>query len=378
MNLSFASGCVRRQSLLEGFSLCFVTSILLAASGCQIPVANSLFARNILSPIQRVKKPMVEATSYVESEPTGRTKPNLTQFGSTLVQPIGATGTNDLSSDSRTPSRNAETLLSEANRWQFDPLLDSRTSNIDSKDRPGGNRLATLFERLWDDQKNFYSPESLTLLGGGLIVGGAMANSSIDEGIYRHFQSSVRGATSDDWFESLHASKELGSGIYILPVLATAWAAGEFFPESELVKTGGRWGERSIRGFLAGAPPLIVMQQLTGGSRPTETAESSRWHPLRDNNGISGHAFMGSLPFITAAKMTENRGYKILFYAGSAVAPLSRVNDNAHYPSQIALGWWMAYLAASAIDATNNPNARWRFYPYSTDDASGMLAEFRF
>jgi hypothetical protein len=45
---------------------------------------------------------------------------------------------------------------------------------------------------------------------------------------------------------------------------------------------------------------------------------------------------MGSLPFITAAKMTENRGYKVLFYAGSAIAPLSRVNDNAHYPSQVA------------------------------------------
>ncbi len=72
---------------------------------------------------------------------------------------------------------------------------------------------------MWDDQKNFYSAESLTLLGGGLIVGGAMANSSIDDGIHRHFQSSVRGATSDDWFESLHASKELGNGVYTLPVL---------------------------------------------------------------------------------------------------------------------------------------------------------------
>jgi hypothetical protein len=76
--------------------------------------------------------------------------------------------------------------------------------------------------------------------------------------------------------------------------------------------------------------------------------------------------------------MTENRGYKLLFYAGSAIAPLSRVNDNAHYPSQVALGWWMAYLAASAIDGTDNPNARWRFYPSSTGEGSGMMAEYRF
>ncbi|MBN8603506.1 MAG: phosphatase PAP2 family protein [Planctomycetes bacterium] len=239
-------------------------------------------------------------------------------------------------------------------------------------------RPASLISRMWDDQMNFYSAESLTLLGGGLIVGGAMANSSFDDGIHRHFQSSVRGATSDDWFESLHASKELGNGMYVLPVFATAWAAGELFPENALSQTSGRWGERSLRGFVVGAPPLIVMQQLTGGSRPTETDESSEWHPFRDNNGISGHAFMGSLPFITAAKMTDNRGYKLLLYAGSTIAPLSRINDNAHYPSQVALGWLMAYLAASAIDATDDPNSRWRFYPYSNGDGSGMMAEFRF
>ncbi len=112
-------------------------------------------------------------------------------------------------------------------------------------------------------------------------------------------------------------------------------------------------GERSLRGSFVGAPPLIIMQQLTGGSRPTETDENSEWHPFRDKNGISGHAFMGSLPFITAAKMTDNRGYKVLFYAGSAIAPLSRVNDNAHYPSQVALGCgWLIWPRVQSTQPT--------------------------
>ena len=285
----------------------------------------------------------------------------------------------NLSTVDTTPANNhLKSDLLDSNRWQFDPLPGTRTKSEDSNRLFENERSVSLIGRFWADQKNFYSPESLTLLGGGIIVGGTMANSSIDEGIQRHFQSSVRGATSDDWFDSLHASKELGNGMYTLPVFAAAWAAGEIFPENELVETSGRWGERSIRGFIVGVPPLVILQHLTGGSRPTETNESSEWHPMRDNNGISGHAFMGSLPFITAAKMTDNRGYKFLFYAGSAIAPLSRVNDNAHYPSQIALGWWMAYLAASAIDATDNPNARWRFQPYSTGDGTGMMVEFRY
>lgn len=236
----------------------------------------------------------------------------------------------------------------------------------------------SIWERLWSDQKNFYSAESLSLLGGGVLIGGAMANSSIDEGIQRHFQSSVRGATSDEWFESLHASKELGNGMYTLPVFASAWAAGELLPDNRFAETSGRWGERSLRGFVAGAPPLIALQQLTGGSRPMESSSSSNWQPFQDVNGVSGHSFMGSLPFITAAKMTDNLAYKSLFYAGSAIAPLSRVNDNAHYPSQVALGWWMAYLAASAVNATDNPQSKWRFYPYFSGDGTGVMAEMRF
>lgn len=236
----------------------------------------------------------------------------------------------------------------------------------------------SLWMRLWSDQKSFYSPESLTLLGSGFVVGGAMANTSMDEGIQRHFQSSVRGATSDEWFESLHASKELGNGMITLPVFASAWGLGEVFPDNAMAAWGGRWGERSLRGFAVGAAPLVALQQLTGGSRPTESVENSEWHPFHDNNGVSGHSFMGSLPFITAAKLTDNPAYKTLFYAGSAIEPLSRVNDNAHYPSQVALGWWVAYLAASAIDATDNPNARWKFSPLITREGSGVQAEIRF
>jgi len=281
--------------------------------------------------------------------------------------PLGTSGVlalDDLPAVQATPQREPH--------WLELPETLSVTGELaDSHDR-------TLVGRLLADQMNYYSAESLTLLGTGLVVGGAMANSSIDDGIQRHFQSSVRHANSDDWFESLHSSKELGNGKYTMPVMASAWAVGELFPDSRLAGSAATWGERSLRGILVGAPPLLAMQQLTGGSRPTETGEGSEWHPFTDNNGISGHAFMGSIPFITAAKMTESKGLKAMYYAASTVVPLSRVNDNAHYPSQVALGWWMAYLAASAVDASDNPNSRWKFYPYSTGQSSGMLAEFKF
>lgn len=365
-----------------------IASILLAVSGCRLP----------LLPHRAISKTdsWAYAQRKVPSSPSTLVKPisfeTPTSPSASLPGFIKAGNTSDAQDDrvqanSSLAERPAEEIIvnngslmehTESMPWSFAPLTDAHADANDLSGLFDRGRSTSLIGRLWDDQENFYSPESLTLLGSGLVVGGAMANTSIDEGIQKHFQSSVRGATSDDWFESLHASKELGNGVYTLPIFATTWAAGELFPENEIIAKGGLWGERSIRGFMVGAPPLMVMQQLTGGSRPTETNESSEWHPLRDNNGISGHAFMGSLPFITAARMTDNRAYKMLFYAGSAVAPLSRVNDNAHYPSQVALGWWMAYLAASAIDASDNPSARWKFYPYTDANGSGMLAELRF
>jgi hypothetical protein len=236
-----------------------------------------------------------------------------------------------------------------------------------------------LWQRIKSDHAKYYDPYSLTLLAGGFLAGAAVANTQLDQQIQTHFQSSVRDANSDDWFESLHASKEMGNGKYTLPVFAMAWAAGEIFDDSPTLTVTGQWGERSLRSFVVGAPPLIVAQRLTGGSRPGETPDQSRWQPFQDNNGVSGHAFMSALPFINAAKLTKRPLLKATFYAGSLLGPLSRINDDAHYSSQVALGWWMAYVAATAIDRTEQAGNKLAIHPYLSDDgAAGGMFEWRF
>ncbi|MCU0711012.1 MAG: phosphatase PAP2 family protein [Pirellula sp.] len=233
-----------------------------------------------------------------------------------------------------------------------------------------------LLQRLLNDQKNYYSGDSLLGLGGAFAIGGLFANTQLDHQIQKHFQSSVAGATSDEWFEFLHANKELGEGVYTLPIMGAAWLSGEIFDGSPNMERFGNWGERSMRGFIVGAPPLIAMQLVTGASRPGETANGSEWQPFQDNNGVSGHAFMSALPFITAAKMTDNPLKKSLWYLGSAIGPLSRVNDNAHYPSQIGLGWAMAYVAATAVDQTEKGDSQWRLIPFSASGGSGLALEY--
>jgi len=236
----------------------------------------------------------------------------------------------------------------------------------------------SLANNLLNDHLNFYSPESLIPLSGGLAIGATLANTNLDRKLHEQFQRDFRGDDTDETYEFLHANKEWGNGWYTLPVFATAWAAGKLFDNSPTAAWSGEWGERSFRSFLVGAPPMLVFQQATGASRPGETYNDSRWHPFHDNNGVSGHSFMGALPFINAAKITDDPWIKATFYAGSTLAPLSRVNDDAHYPSQAVLGWWFAYLAATSIDQTQNAEQPWQFHPRISDRQSGCEIEYQF
>ena len=236
---------------------------------------------------------------------------------------------------------------------------------------------ASIGERLLADQRNYYSSESLAGLGLMFGAGAIAANTNIDSQLQEHFQASVRGASSDEWFEFLHANKELGNGLYTLPIMGSAWLAGQCLDEQPGFKTIGLWGERSIRGFVVGVPPLLVLQKATGASRPGETLQGSEWRPFEDENGVSGHAFMSALPFIMAAKLTENRWHKTLWYAASTIGPLSRVNDSAHYPSQVGLGWGMAFLAASAVQQTDTGQKGWSLQPFVLSNSPGLNFQYR-
>lgn len=247
-----------------------------------------------------------------------------------------------------------------------------RTTPLTSDKRP------PLRVQIHSDYRNFYSTETLTPFMAGLAGGALMANSNFDETVQKHFQSSIRNASTDEWFEGLRAQKELGNGYYTIPVFAAAWATGALFEDSAAAGHVGEWGERSIRSILVGAPPMLATQAIVGGSRPHESSSGSRWTPFQDNNGVSGHAFMGSLPFMTAAQVAEEPWLKAFFYTSSTLVPLSRINDDAHYTSQAFLGWWIALLSTQAVDRTQATNSQWQFRPWLDPGTSGIAIERRY
>ncbi len=183
-------------------------------------------------------------------------------------------------------------------------------------------------------------------------------------------------APSDELYEKLHQPKFLGDGYYTIPAFAVAALAEPLIDNLPLGSETAEWGQRSLRTILVGGPPMLGLQLLTGGGRPDETDESSEWQPFRDNNGVSGHSFMGAIPFMSAAKMTDNLWLKGSLYAASTLPAISRINDDAHYFSQTFLGWWLAYLAETAVDHSHDPKGNHHLFVYPQPGGMGVGLEY--
>ena len=200
----------------------------------------------------------------------------------------------------------------------------------------------------WDKALNY-----TVALGGAAVL----ANTSIDQNFRNWYQDDVRSNSTDDFASGM---KVFGEGKYLVPsvVILSIGFAYQFEnnPYQAHFNTIQQWSSRSTRAYLVGTPTLLIAQLALGAGRPNDPDHGSRWIPFNDDHGVSGHAFIGAVPFITAAQMTDKRLLKTLLYAGSVLPAWSRVNDDAHYLSQVILGWYLAYISCRSISETINPS----------------------
>jgi hypothetical protein len=258
--------------------------------------------------------------------------------------------------------------------WQGGPALEGSLLEGSAALPLDGSPEASLRRGLWNDicldHVHFYSwttlRQTLPVLGGAA----ALANTPVDVEIRNWWQGNLANQGLDDFWDG---AKQMGEGKWMIPLCAGAWVAGEFMSTEDSAHWLGQWGGRTTRGYLVGFPVLLMSQYLVGASRPYEGDGSSHWAPFEDNNGVSGHAFMGSMPFLTAANMVESPWAKAFCYAGSAITPLSRIEHDAHFTSQAILGWWLAFMASNAIDNTITSYGGWSIEPMPVRDGVGMM-----
>lgn len=241
--------------------------------------------------------------------------------------------------------------------------------------RSGFPRTSRAGHKIAEDYRNFYACDSLVCLSAAFGAGALMANTGFDDTMQAAWQRGVEPSGVGTFFSGC---KDIGEGRYVLPIVGAAAATGFVFEGNPFGDVVGEWGSRSLRMFVVGAPPVYVLQMATGASRPSED-EGSQWQFWNDSNGVSGHTFVGALPFLAAADMVESPLLKGTLYVCSTFVGFSRMTDNAHYPSQIFLGWYLAWASSRAVSTTETHFAGMevRVVPLPIADMGGLAVEGR-
>jgi len=228
------------------------------------------------------------------------------------------------------------------------------------------------------DHQDFYSIRGMVLLGGGLGLAAILANTSMDRRFQNWHDERVRTSSTNEFAGMV---KWFGEGEIMIPVVA---GSALLEPLGDADHPGlaaiGQWGSRCSRSLLVGTPPLLALKYYLNGARP-EDEFTSRWRPLEkpfSDGAVSGHAFVGAVPFLNAAMMTDDPLLKGALYGCSFLPGWSRVNDRRHYLSQALLGWYIAFLSADVVHRTEVYQHKFVVLPRAAADGFGVDVEYRY
>lgn len=224
------------------------------------------------------------------------------------------------------------------------------------------------------DFRHNYGLTGLALMTVAVGAAAPVANTPADVNFRNWYQHHAGNSGTANSFA--HVGYAFGQFWYVLPVYLTADLGGRCFDDSEIAQALSTWGNRTWRAIAVGAPAVGLLQVGLGSTRPR--IGSSHWEPFQANKAVSGHAFIGSLPFFAAASMTDDRPLQALFLAGSFITPWARIQQDGHYLSQCMLGWSLGFIAMQSVLQTDTGSRRILFAPMDVPERTGMGIMFRY
>jgi membrane-associated phospholipid phosphatase len=251
--------------------------------------------------------------------------------------------------------------------------LSNVHAHTSASDLPAPNH-PTDYERNWSsnlaedinhDFRHYMDSDNLLFFGTAFLGAGVLANTGLDRGFADHWQSDFKSNASRT---VLAFPKAVGGlSFYFVPVFLSSMAIGHLREHTLLGNVVYHWGYRSFRTVIVGGLQQVILTHLLGSGRPNLN-QDSKWQPFLYPTGVSGHAFYGAVPFLTAAMMSDPPLLKYGLYVISTLPGVSRINDNKHYLSQVLLGWTLAFLSARSVyrtDLDRDPTFQVAVYPKS-------------
>jgi membrane-associated phospholipid phosphatase len=224
--------------------------------------------------------------------------------------------------------------------------------------------------QLRSDYQRFYAANNLKKMAGGLLVAGLLANTSMDEHFQHWFQVRVKTDSGDHFWNFFD---RYGDKKRFLIRLAIFSGLAIFAKNTRFGKRARRYLPHYVGALAVGVPVLLLSESVLGSGRPMD-GSSSHWHSFNSNQGVSGHAFIGAVGFITAAKLTKNTTVKCILYGLSVLPAIARVNSNHHYLSQVLLGWGLGYLSVNATFSSSKHH--YKIMPVALPHGAGLAVVF--
>lgn len=192
----------------------------------------------------------------------------------------------------------------------------------------------------------YFSEDTLFDFGAAFVIAGVMANTGIDRTIQRSWQEDLRSKTTNNFLKPFNHIG--GLSYYYFPIYFGLMGIGHSREHTILGNVAYHWAYRGLRTVLLAGVQQVILAPLLGSGRPSRM-QDSKWTPFQHTKGVSGHALHGAIPFLTAAFMTDPPVIRTILFILSAMPGLARINFNAHYASQVLLGWSLAYLSARSV-----------------------------
>ncbi len=190
------------------------------------------------------------------------------------------------------------------------------------------------------------------------VVGGVAALTAIDEPVQRYTQSH-RSKTLVDVSKVF---RQEGEPYYYAGISLGVLAVGVVTRNADIQRAGGRL----VASVAASAVVLSAAKISLGRSRPNEGVGAFSYHPfssLKDGTGLnargsmpSGHTMAAFAVATSLADDINNTPVRILLYTLATGTAFSRVYDNRHWVSDVAMG------AVLGITTSKLVSGRWRIF----------------
>lgn len=196
-----------------------------------------------------------------------------------------------------------------------------------------------------------------------LVVATTGAFISLDSEIEKLVQRN-RTTTTDDIAK---VAKPFGDGFYLVSGMGIAYGLGSLIKNDKLKRVS----LLSFESFAISGVLTTAIKSLAGRDRPPRTDGPYDWDGLsiRDNSFPSGHTTAAFAVATTLAEEFKDSAWIPPLSFGIAILTgLSRLNDDAHWASDVFLGGAIGYFTAKTVVKlhTNPLSSRLIIYPATT------------